>query len=412
MARRASKHGWLLAAALVAGCGDNRVSIDAGPDGGTPRLALRFEPIELEGGAPLAITEIAFVPGTADFLALTKSRTVTLFRLDGDRAIRIGELDVPGVDDRADCGLLSVAFDPEFADNQLVYFAACESTQYSFISRHRFDPDDLGSIAATASPVIRVGADDATEAWHNIGSIGFDRDGYLWALFGDKNRSARAQDVSTNLGAVIRIAPERVEAGYQPAPGNPFAGVAGHSPDLVAKGLRSPWRGALDHAGRLWIGDVGNSMFEEVNVSRFAGENFGASIVEGACTESCDALTDPVVTWDRSSGHRYAQEDPDASATTRRVVWVGVDYPRTVTVDRYQGRLFEKMLVGDFCTGWIRAIGLDDDGAVIHDEAAGHLAAATSWTVGPDGYVYASSYGSCLAWPYRAGAVHRAVLDE
>ncbi len=376
------------------------------------QLRLRFEPIELVGGAPLAITEIAFIPGTGDFLALNKSRTVTRFRLDGDRATPIGQFDVPNVDDRADCGLLSVAFDPEFASNRLVYFAACESTQYSFISRHELDPDDDGTIAATATTVIRVGAADATEAWHNVGSIGFDRDGYLWALFGDKNRPANAQDLSNNLGAVIRIAPERIAAGYQPAPTNPFVGLADHSADLAASGLRSPWRGALDRLGRLWIGDVGNSELEEVNVTRFAGENFGASIAEGNCTGDCDGLTDPITSWDRSSGSRYAQEDAEVTPTTRRVVWVGVEYPRGVATDRYDGRFFDKMLVGDFCTGWIRAIGLDDDGAIVSDEAAGHLDAATSWVVGPDGYVYASSYGSCLAWPYREGAVWRAVLAD
>jgi hypothetical protein len=339
---------------------------------------------------------------------------VTHFRLDGerDRATRVGEFDVPGVVETADCGLLSVAFDPDFARNRLVYFAACESVQYSAITRHEFDPDDHGTIATTATTVIRVGSANATRGWHNVGSIGFDADGYLWALFGDKALAGAAQDLSENLGAVIRIAPDRVAAGYQPAPGNPFAGLPDHSPDVAAYGLRSPWRGALDHAGRLWIGDVGESDFEEVNVTRFAGENFGASIVEGPCTESCDGLTDPILGWSRFEDTVYELEDPEAVATNRRVIWVGIEYPRTVAVDRYRGRFFDRMLVGDFCTGWIRAVGLDDAGTVVRDEAAGHLAAATSWALGPDGYVYASSYGSCLAWPYREGAVYRAVLAD
>lgn len=395
--------------ALVVGC-DPGGPGDVPPEG--QGLPLGFVPITLDGEPPLAITEIAFIPGTSELLALTKSRFVTHYRLDAanDRAVRLGTFEVPGVDDTADCGLLSVAFDPDFATNRLVYFAACESAQYSRITRHELDPGDHGTIASTATTVIRVGIDDATRAWHNIGSIGFDRDGYLWALFGDKNEPLTAQDVSTNLGAVIRIAPDRDGAGYTPAPTNPFVGLAGRSPDLAALGLRSPWRGALDAAGRLWIGDVGDSAFEEVNVTRFAGENFGSSLAEGPCTTACDGLTDPIVAWDRSNDHRYAAEDPDAAPTSRRVVWVGIEYPRTVEVDRYRGLLFERMLVGDFAGGWIRAIGLDADDRVIADVHAGHLDHVTSWALGPDGYLYASTYGSALASPYVQGALYRAIL--
>jgi len=397
-------------AIALAAC-DEPVRVPPGPPGS---LMLRFEPIELDGGPPLAITEIAFIPGTSELLALNKTKTVTHYRLDSDarRAIRIGTFDVPGVDETADCGLLGVAFDPAFATNHLVYFAACESVTHSRITRHVLDPADYGSIATTAATVIRTGTSAATNAWHNVGSIGFDGSGAMWALFGDKNVAGTAQDRSTNLGAVVRILPNLAGDGYVPAPGNPFPATPGVSPDLAASGLRSPWRGALDHAGRLWIGDVGDSMFEEVNVTRFTGENFGASLAEGPCTASCAALTDPVTSWDRSNDHRYPRADPSAVPTTRRVVWVGIEYPRSVETDRYQGTFFDKMLVGDFAGGWIRAIELDDTDRVIYDEPAGHLDAATSWALGPDGYVYASSYGTSLAWPYKPGAIYRAVLAE
>ena len=273
----------------------------------------------------------------------------------------------------------------------------------------RLDPADYGKIATTASTVIRVGSDDAREAWHNIGSIGFDGTGAMWALFGEKNLPPAAQDLSTNLGAVIRIIPERVADGYTADPGNPFVGMADRRPEIAAYGLRSPWRGSLDHAGRLWIGDVGDSAFEEINVTRFAGENFGASIIEGPCP-ACDQLTGPVVSWDRSSEHRYAREDPEVVPTVRRVVWVGVEYPRTVVIDRYRGRMAGRVLVGDFCAGWIRAIELDERDVVVADDPVGHLVGATSWALGPDGYLYASSYGGSLAWPYPRGALYRAVL--
>jgi hypothetical protein len=397
---------WILGVGAAGGCDSPGSVVESSA------LRLEFIPVEIEGGAALAITEIAFIPGTSEFLTLNKTNSVTHYRLDseGDRALRLGEFVVPGVYEASDCGLLSVAFDPEFASNRLVYFASCESNKFSQITRHEFDPADYGRISTTASTVVRVGSDQAPDAWHNVGSIGFDPNGAMWALFGDKNLSASAQDLTTNLGSVLRIVPNRIEPGYLPAPGNPFVGMTGRNEEIAAYGIRSPWRGALDHAGRLWIGDVGDSAFEEVNVTRFAGENFGASIVEGPCGDQCQGLTGPVVFWDRSNENRYSREDEKVVPTTRRVVWVGIEYPRSVENDRYAGKFFDRMLVGDFCAGWIRAIELDEQDQVVYDEAAGHLVGATAWALGPDGYVYASNYGGTLAWPYSQGAVYRAVL--
>jgi len=394
------------------GCGDRAPAPDAATPGGP--LGFRFEPIALGDGAPLAITELAFVPGSADFVVLNKTHTVTHYRMDagGVSATKLGSFEVPGVDETADCGLLSVAFDPDFAANRLVYFASYESPTHSRITRHEFDPADYGSVASTATLVIRVGRDDAQEAWHNVGSMGFDPDGNLWALFGDKVAPGTSQDLTTALGKVIRIVPDRIGAGYAPTPTNPFIGISDRDPDVTAIGLRSPWRGTLDDQGRLWIGDVGDSKFEEVNVSRFGGENFGNSLAEGPCTAGCDGLSDPITWWGRTNDHRYAQEDPQAVPTTRRVVWVGGAYPRSITTDRYGGRMFDRVLVGDFAGGWIRLVGLDAADRVAVDEPAGHLEAASSWAVGPDGYLYASTYGSALAWPYKAGSVVRAVATD
>ena len=400
-------------AAGAAGCGDNLgiSPADLGP------LALAFTPVALEGDVPEAITELKFVPGSRDFFVLNKTHTVTHYTLaaDGLHAARVGTFDVPGVDETADCGLLSVTFDPGFAQNRFVYFASCDSPTESRITRHVFDATNAyASIAATATTVLRVGDPEAVHAWHNIGSIGFDATGNLWALFGDKDIAPTAQDTSNQLGTVIRVVPGADGASYVPAADNPLLAMPGADPAIAAYGLRSPWRGALDEAGRLWIGDVGDSSFEEVNVTRFRGENFGAGITEGPCTPAtsntgdCIGLVDPVVSWDRSLTHPYSVADPHAVQTSRRVVWVGTAYPRTIgDNDRYGARLFDRMLVGDFAGGWVRAIRLDADDRVDGDEPVGHLEAASSWAVGPDGYLYATTYGSSLAFPYMPGSVLR-----
>jgi glucose/arabinose dehydrogenase len=398
----------VLVAIALAACGDNR---EPEPE---RHLALELRTVQLEGAPIEAFTEMAFVPGSSEFLVLNKNGVVGHYRLDstGLRASRIGTFEVPGVDETADCGLLSVAFDPEFASNHLVYFASCESTKFSRITRHVFDPGDYRTIATSAATVFRAGTDAAQHAWHNIGSIGFDRTGAMWALLGDKTVASAAQDLTGVLGTVVRIIPDRVGAGATPAPDNPFIGDRTRRPEIAAYGLRSPWRGALDHRGRLWIGDVGESSFEEVDVTRFSGENFGASIVEGPCGDACGDVTAPIVTWDHTATGRYHDEDPRADASTRRVVWVGMEYPRTTPVDRYHGLLFDKMLLGDFAGGWIRAVALDDSDQVVSDEHVGHFVGPTSWVLGPDGYIYVSGYGSALALPYLPGAVSRVVLVE
>jgi hypothetical protein len=397
-------------AMLAAACGDNLAAFPV--DG---NLVFRFEQIQLPD-APQAITEIAWVPGKRELLVLNKTHTVTHYALDdgATTATLLGSFAVPGVDETADCGLLSVAFDPDFATNRLIYFGACESFTHSRITQHQFDPADYGSIERTTAVVISAGDPAADHAWHNIGSIGFTADKELWAVFGDKTIPGNAQDLTTPLGKAIRIVPDRTGVGgFTPAPHNPFAGMTDRDQSIVAAGFRSPWRAALDDQGRLWVGDVGNTDFEELNISRFAAENFGAGIAEGPCLASCDGLVDPVIHWGRESDHPYVIEDPLVVPAVRRTIWLGGTYPRTVEVDRYAGRMFDRMLVGDFAAGWIRLVGIDETGAVIHDKAAGHLEAGSSWSLGPDGYLYASTYGSSLAWPYKTGAVYRAIaIDE
>lgn len=129
-------------------------------------------------------------------------------------------------------------------------------------------------MAASASLVLEVGDDRATSAWHNFGALGFfdDAEQSLWLLSGEKSVGSNSQDLGTDLGAVLRIVPRRGQgsAGYDPHPDNPFAGPgadpdASSGPNLYAWVLRSPWRGAIDHQGRIWIGDVGRHR-EEVNL--------------------------------------------------------------------------------------------------------------------------------------------------
>jgi glucose/arabinose dehydrogenase len=378
---------------------DGEATDDASSDDGPAGpFALQFQEIEVEGGLAFA-TELKFLPtapgADAELLVLGKEGDVSHLRVQGDGAVRLGTFTVPGVYSTSDCGLISLAIDPEFADNGFIYVGICESQTESTILRLAFTPADYAAIGASAVEIMRVGEPLADRPWHNVGAMGFDDTGAMWALFGDKRRPENGQDLDDDLGAVVRILPSHApEGGHAPAPDNPFLGMDGIDPDVWAYGLRSPWRGTLDAAGRLWIGDVGANDVEEVNVVARAGENFGWSDHEGPCVDACTGVRDPVVAWPHDEVTQYMLDDADVVNTNGAVAWVGIEH-RPGASDPYGGELAGKVLFGDFCLGYVRALAIDDDGVAVADTHVGHLAHASAWDQGPDGFLYVTTFGSC-----------------
>jgi glucose/arabinose dehydrogenase len=136
---------------------------------------------------------------------------------------------------------------------------------------------------------------------------------------------------------------------YAVPPDNPFVAVAGARPEVWSYGLRNPWRFSFDRAtGDLYIGDVGESRFEEVNFASAAdgagrGVNFGWSLMEGlhCLRQECDGtgLALPVV--------EYSHED--GCSVTGGYVYRGSAVPSL------QGKYF----YSDFCRGWVRSLRME-----------------------------------------------------
>ncbi len=366
--------------------------------GEPPPSGLDFEPIEIDDPVVRA-TAIAFLPGSSDFLLVSKDGDIAHFTMRGDAAVRQGSFVLPDVYTSSDCGAISIAFDPEFDDNRLLYVGLCKSRYFSGIFRMELSADyDYDAVVPSMAEVIEVGHPMAANPWHNVGSIGFDDAGNLWAVFGDKTVPTSAQDLSDNLGALIRIVPDRSVggSGYEPAPDNPYYGDPDRSWDIWSYGLRSPWKAVQDAQGRFFVNDVGSDHHEEVNVIAAADRNYGWPEHEGACdAEDCSAFVDPVATWPHAP-HPYINDDVDAAPVNSRVSWVGAAY-RDLGNDRYGGLLTDRVLFGDSCLGYVRAIEVDDTGAVVFDEHLAHLIAPTSWAQAPDGYLYVITYGGCGA---------------
>jgi glucose/arabinose dehydrogenase len=150
---------------------------------------------------------------------------------------------------------------------------------------------------ATRRPVLSV---DQPQPNHNGGQLAFGPDGDLYVALGDGGGAGdtgtghaaggNGQSLSTLLGKILRIDPRPSgNAAYTIPPDNPFVGRAGARGEIWAYGLRNPWRFSFDRAtGDLWIGDVGQNAWEEVDMvpavgGRDAGrgDNFGWNRLEG-----------------------------------------------------------------------------------------------------------------------------------
>jgi glucose/arabinose dehydrogenase len=156
---------------------------------------------------------------------------------------------------------------------------------------------------------------------HNGGQLAFSpRDGYLYLGPGDGGSGGdpanNAQNPLSLLGKILRLDVESPPAPgntYVIPPTNPFVGVAGFRPEIWALGVRNPWRFSFDRlTGDLYIGDVGQGSFEEVDFQPAAspgGQNYGWRILEGpACFNPPSGCTPPagyvppVTSYDHSEG--------------------------------------------------------------------------------------------------------------
>ena len=183
-------------------------------------------------------------------------------------------------------GLLGLAMHPDFKSNQYFYVYYSHPTETkSVISRFTMSADDPNR-ADPESELVLMEIDQPFQN-HNGGSIEFGPDGHLYLGIGDggdRNDPFDAgQDVAKWLGKILRIDVNQTSEGkpYGIPADNPFVGDASAAPEVYAIGLRNPWRIAFDReTGDLWCGDVGQELWEEVDIITKGG-NYGWSNREG-----------------------------------------------------------------------------------------------------------------------------------
>lgn len=210
-----------------------------------------------------------------------KSGQVVALRA-GRPATRV--LDLSGeVSDGSEQGLLGLAFSPDGGFLYVNYTDVNGDTRI-----HEFVMTDRGVDRGSRREVLTV---DQPYSNHNGGHLAFGPDGYLYVGLGDGGSGGdpedNAQDLGTLLGKMLRIDPRPgAGRGYRIPPDNPFIGRDGARPEIWALGLRNPWRYSFDaETGDLWIGDVGQSAREEIDVQAAlsgGGENYGWDAFEGS----------------------------------------------------------------------------------------------------------------------------------
>ena len=203
------------------------------------------------------------------------------------------------VDQSGERGLLGVAFDPDFPINQYVYvyYTATSPAVHNRVSRFTAN----GDVVVPGSEVVLLNLPNLSATNHNGGAIHFGPDGKLYVAVGENAVSSNSQSLATPLGKLLRINRD----GSIPTD-NPFYGsTSGINRSIWARGLRNPFTFAFQSStGRLFINDVGQSTWEEIN-DGVAGSNYGWPVSEGP-TSYRGAALDPCSRTPGTTGGRCA----------------------------------------------------------------------------------------------------------
>ncbi len=285
-------------------------------------------------------------------------------------------------------GLLGLAFHPDYPDNRYFFVNYTDRNGDTVIARFTAGSDGLSSDPASEKQLLRV---DQPYDNHNGGGLAFGPDGYLYIALGDGGSAGDPQNYGQNknslLGKVLRIDVNSLD-GYAIPPDNPFVSGGG-LPEIWAYGLRNPWKISFDPSnGDLWIADVGQRLWEEVNLlpaGSKGGMNLGWNIKEGNHPYNTNLsdpgnLTFPIFEYDHNTG----------CSITGGAVYRGENMPE------WQGVYF----FGDFCQGTI--FGLERTSAGANVELISRLnATISSFGVDGAGELYVLDHGNGTVYRFE-----------
>ena len=379
--------GFLLLMSIAAGCGGNynpsTMPMPTPTPSPTP-ATFDFVPVATGFTNPEDLQQPKDASGR--LFVVEQGGQIQTIQSDGTRATS-PFLDVTGrsgFTSGGETGLLGLAFHPMYAQNRRF-----------FVNYTRMIGGQLQTVIAefTASASNANFADAATEnilftvdqpfSNHKGGGLAFGKDGFLYIGLGDGGGAGdpqcNGQNVNVLLGKMLRIDVDSAPAAglnYAWPADNPLVGKTGRD-EIWLYALRNPFRFSFDTAnGNLWIGDVGQDGFEEVDMltPQQGGANMGWNIREGThpfmstCSQTGATLTDPIFDYDHSQGDQ---------TVIGGHVYHGIKMPALVGAyvfgDFISGRVWSLTHSGQ---NWTRAdlfTTADGDLAAIGEDQAGEL---------------------------------------
>jgi len=293
-------------------------------------------------------TSLTAPPGDARLFVTERPGRVRL--VDNDRVRDVAYLDIGArVGTAGEGGLLSLAFDPQFA--RTGYFYVYYTDLQRNIVIERFSAGATPLLANPTSGLVILRIPHPTYTNHFGGQLAFGPDGYLYLATGDGGGAGdpqgNARNLNVLLGKMLRIdvANTTLAQPYTIPAGNPYRDVAGRRPEIWASGLRNPWRFSFDST-QLYIADVGQDRREEVNLASTGqgGLDYGWNVMEGtlcygAATCERSGLTLPVLEYDHGAGN------VNGCSITGGFVYRGRALPELA------GRYF----YSDYCGGYLKS---------------------------------------------------------
>ncbi|MBK6570929.1 MAG: PQQ-dependent sugar dehydrogenase [Saprospiraceae bacterium] len=249
-------------------------------------------------------------------------------------------------------GLLGLAFHPDYKTNGLFYVNYINkiSVGQTVIAEYKVMPNNPNKADSLSERILLT--IDQPFSNHNGGCMHFGKDGYLYIGMGDGGNGGDPQNHGQNpkslLGKMLRIE-IGTSSTYQIPSSNPFVNDPNVLDEIWALGVRNPWRFSFDKlTGDLWIGDVGQGNWEEVDFEESGsggGRNYGWRCYEGNKdfnTSGCspkNTMTFPV--------HEYFSDENNLGCSvTGGYVYRGNKYPS----------LYGTYIYGDYCSGYIWGI--------------------------------------------------------
>ena len=371
--------------------GSTNPPLATGPD------ALALEPVVQGLDAPTGI--VAPGDGSGQLHVLEQPGRIRVIERDGSLRAE------PFVDLRSriltgfERGLLGLAFHPDYARNRRLFVHYSRAGDgATVVSELRAADDGRTADPASERRLLLVTQPFAN---HNGGQLAFGPEGYLYIGLGDGGSGGdpygNGQNTNVLLGKILRLdvdADPVAGRAYAIPDDNPFGpgGVrpGGGAPEIWAYGLRNPWQFSFDpEEGALYIGDVGQGRWEEVNrqpADSRGGENYGWAVMEGrhCFVDGCDQApyVKPIAEYSHDLG----------CSITGGHVYRGSRQPELVGI----------YVFGDYCSGRVFTLHVDE--GTVHPKVVLESGLSiTAFGVGEDGEIYLAHAG---------GSIHRLVVAD